>query len=312
MPPTPLSPFARPPRQTPDVDFGRRFRVPEAAPGRVFDALILPPQINSWFAQSIIVQARAGGAYAFWGKHTPFTDRAVQGTQQIIQLQPGTLLSFAWQWNQLDSVVSMTLSADGAGTALDVTHVGRGTVFGSALDSSFGVQDFWLLSIANLRQYLRTNLPALRPDYTDPAAGVNLSVDVDQPPAQVWAALAQSGEMERWIASSATADLRPGGAYSYGWDPATNGGSEGPSTVISAVPNQLLVTDWIDPQNAPNTQVRWQLQPLDGGTRTRLSLVHNVPSAGQTQTRFRAGWGKFLVDVKHLVEGRKIDPIVLP
>ncbi len=312
MPPTPLSPSARPPRQTPDVDFGRRYRVPEAQPARIFDAMMLSGQLNLWFAQATSVQARAGGPYAFWGKHTPFTDPNAQGTQQITQIQPGVLFSFAWQWNQLDSLVTVTLSPDGAGTAVDIRQIGRGAVAGSARDSAIYVQDFWALSMGNLRQYLRTNLPALRPDYTDPAAGVNLSVDIDQPPAQVWAALAQSGEMERWIASSATADIQPGGAYSYGWDPATNGGSSGPSAVISAVPNQLLVTDWIDPQNAPNTQVQWQLQPLDGGTRTRLSLLHNVPSIAQSQTRFRAGWGKFLVDVKQVVEGRKVDPVILP
>jgi uncharacterized protein YndB with AHSA1/START domain len=117
--------------------------------------------------------------------------------------------------------------------------------------------------------------------------------------------------MNQWLGANAKVDLEAR-SLSYGWQYEVEGRKVigGPTRILELVENQRLVTDWTDwrgdPQK-PSTRVSWILDPLAGGARTRLTLVHDGFELHVDRSDYQQGWGEFGRALRKLVE--RISPV---
>lgn len=124
--------------------------------------------------------------------------------------------------------------------------------------------------------------------------------DLRHPPARVWAALTDPGQLRRWAPFDPDHDLATAGpAVLRMTDGQTT--EEYPATVLRAVAPELLEYTWGD------DLLRWELAP--DGTGTRLTLRHTVESP-EWLPRTAAGWHLCLVVAERLLDGEPIGPIV--
>ncbi len=84
---------------------------------------------------------------------------------------------------------------------------------------------------------------------------------------QVWAALTDPAELERWFANDVELDLRPGGAARFCWD----NGECREAVVTEVEPGERLAFEWAD-----EGEVEFTLdEDADG---TRLVVVETSPT----------------------------------
>lgn len=291
--------------------FERVFEYPEADPARLFTVLTTPADLELWFAERVRIEPREGGAFAFWGRFTPSPRAEGDARQRLTEWRPGVGFAFDWPWSGVRTHARITLAPHGQGGTVAVRHHAFGSILPPKEATVWTMGDFWRLSMGNLREYLRRGHPAIRPDFTDPR--VRLSVEIDAPPSRVFLALTDPAEMDRWISAAARVEPRAGGAYAYGWTVTMDDAPVhcGPRTIIDLVPDRLLVTDW-QFATEPVTRVRWELEPLDGGVRTRLTVDHArpdvEPNGDAGREGYVAGWTGFLLEIAQYVEGRQMTP----
>jgi uncharacterized protein YndB with AHSA1/START domain len=110
-------------------------------------------------------------------------------------------------------------------------------------------------------------------------------IDIAAPPARVFQALTDAGELKRWFTSpecpvkSWKMDARLGGRYSYetqGGSVVVNGIREFRchGEILEIDPPRLLVYSWIanwHDDTARRTTVRWELTPKAGGTHAKVT-----------------------------------------
>ena len=110
-------------------------------------------------------------------------------------------------------------------------------------------------------------------------------IEIAAPPARVFRALTDSGELKRWFSSPECPvklwefDARPGGKYRYETQKGTivvNGVSEFVchGEVLEYVPPRLLAYSWIANWHDDTTRatvVRWDLTPTPSGTRVKVT-----------------------------------------
>jgi uncharacterized protein YndB with AHSA1/START domain len=80
-------------------------------------------------------------------------------------------------------------------------------------------------------------------------------------PDEVWQALTDPDQLERWFANDVELDPRPGGAGVFRWDD----GEERRATVVVAEPRERLVLDWDE-----NGEVEFMVEEVADGTRLRV------------------------------------------
>ncbi|MDO8655408.1 MAG: SRPBCC domain-containing protein [bacterium] len=86
-----------------------------AAPGRVFKALTDPEDIAAWSGGEASMDAKPGGAFVIWGGSILGTNLEVVPDKKLVQ----TWREDTWD---VDSRVAFTLTPDGNGTRVDLTH----------------------------------------------------------------------------------------------------------------------------------------------------------------------------------------------
>jgi uncharacterized protein YndB with AHSA1/START domain len=168
------------------------------------------------------------------------------------------------------------------------------------------VDDLWRLTLGNLQAYLRGGDGIVWPDYTDPNPEIRLSIVVNAPRDRVFRALIEPEALNSWVAFAADVDARIGGHYRYGWVYKINDRDVvgGPTTILDLVPNERLVTDWLDwrgDSTRPPTRLAWLLDDVPGGT--RVTLVHGGFSRVVDQGDYPFGWVDFMEKLKATVEG---------
>jgi uncharacterized protein YndB with AHSA1/START domain len=84
---------------------------------------------------------------------------------------------------------------------------------------------------------------------------------------EVWSALTDPGELERWFANDVDFDLRPGGGASFHW----SNGEERHATVREVEPGRRLAFEWDD-----EGEVEFTLEDDEEGT--RLTVVETSPA----------------------------------
>jgi len=278
-------------------------------PERVFAALTTPESLLRWFADHVQVELREGGAFRFWGRHSYGTPDGADANQRVTRVEPPTVLAFSWQFEGMPSEVTLTATPaepdkDGARTTLEVRHG-----FPARLNLPWSeelVDDLWRLTLGNLQAYLRGGDGIVLPDYTDPNPEIRLSIVINAPRDRVFRALIEPGAMNTWLSTAADVDPRIGGHYRYGWTYKVKDRDVvgGPTTILDLVPNERLVTDWLDwrgDATRPPTRLAWLLDDVPGGT--RVTLVHGGFSRVADQSDYPFGWVYFIEKLKATVEG---------
>jgi uncharacterized protein YndB with AHSA1/START domain len=141
-------------------------------------------------------------------------------------------------------------------------------------------------------------------------------IDIAAPPARVFQALTDAGELKLWFTNPESPlefwefDARPGGKYRYATEKGTlvvNGVSEFEchGEVLEYVPPRLLVYSWIanwHDDTARQTVVRWELTPTSTGTHVKVthSGLAQEPVARKD---YSGGWPGVVEMLKKFVEG---------
>lgn len=277
-----------------------------ASSEHAFAALTERDALTQWFCEFAEVDLQLGGDFQFWGKHTLDTASQAQANQKVTQLDPPTQFGFSWNLLGCGSRVTFSLSAsdDGAGTTVSGKHQFSGQP--SAVRAEQLVDDLWRMNGGNFRAYLDGGDGICLPDYNDPAPEVRLSILIDAPRASVFKALTTPEIMTRWLGGdSPVVELKPDGAYSYGWNYDVDGRSVsgGPTRILEVVENEKLVTDWPDwrgDASVPDQTITWLLE--DEGSGTRLTLVHTGFVRPVDVCDYPFGWREFMEELRKTVE----------
>ena len=164
------------------------------------------------------------------------------------------------------------------------------------------VDDHWKFTLGNLVAHLAGGAGIVRPDYTDPAPTVRLTIIIAASPEAVFRALIEPEQINRWFGTtSAIVEPMVGGRYDLQWQYKVDGEEVhgGPTKILELVPDRKLVLDWPDwrgDTTVTGQSITWLLEPVVGGT--EVTLIH----AGFTRTAdisdYPFGWVWFLDELK--------------
>jgi uncharacterized protein YndB with AHSA1/START domain len=263
-----------------------------APPEAVYDALTDAAALRVWLAEHAEVSLDRG-TFEFWGRFTPQGER---GRQRLLAAEPGRALSFAWRLQGADTEVAVALEPQEPGTRLTLTHSG---VPPRPSGDSYWVRDLLMMSLANLASYCEGRGIGPRCDFTafsDTEA--RASVGIAAGPGEVFAALIEPAQLDRWIATRAEVEPHAGGRYDFGWD-------HGPVKILELEPDKVLAYSWRhsweDEQGPASTVVRWELDGSQG--HTHLTIVHSgFGGTGRKTEGYQLGWMEFLASLQRMLE----------
>ncbi|MCB2097892.1 MAG: SRPBCC domain-containing protein, partial [Parvularculaceae bacterium] len=153
-----------------DAPYVFEYAVPVTFPASqadAFAALSDEKALKVWFAEHAEIDAREGGAYRFWGKHTPDTKTRADATQTIAHYGPVSTLSFEWRLFGRDSKVTWTIAAEGEKES-KVTIRHEFSSLPDGVRAKEMIDDLWRLNTGNLCFYLMGEREIYRPDFDDP------------------------------------------------------------------------------------------------------------------------------------------------
>lgn len=263
---------------------------------RVFAALTDGEELAGWFAEHADV-ALDERRYDFWGRYTPECPDREGGRHRVRALENGAGFEFAWTLRGGETTVRLEVaSVSDGGESDDETVVilhHADIPAGAPGIASYAPEDLWYLAFENLRRHL-AGRPVIRCDFSKDMTGtIEHRLHIDGSPAAVWRALTDPQQLERWIASTASVDLSPGGRFDLGW-----GEDGGVLEVRAAEPERRLELAWDVFGDA--TVVTFELEPRDGGT--ELRFTHEGFAAGEPVAGLDVGWLHYLAWVRSMVE----------
>jgi uncharacterized protein YndB with AHSA1/START domain len=190
-------------------------------------------------------------------------------------------LKYSWKLQDTEMIIDLRLEPVGPETVLLLE------VTGSAFE------DFWFLSLENLRRYLDGKSIVARCDFSLPMKGdIHHQLEIVGSPEQVFEALIRPDQLERWFASQARIEPRVGGQYDIGWRQFE------PLKILELQPNEKLVLS--QPGQEPETILTWSLAAAGG--KTRLTLVHSGFAPDADSSGLNTGWLNFMNWIASLVE----------
>ncbi len=122
-----------------------------------------------------------------------------------------------------------------------------------------------------------------------------LERDIEHDQQVVWAMLTNPQRLAEWLAPG-TIELKLGGAAKLNF---TDSGTVIDSTVTAFDAPRLIEYSWSSP-GQPSRPVRWETQPIAGGT--RLTLTVSAPQS-EDIARTCAGWEAHLMMLLAAIEG---------
>jgi uncharacterized protein YndB with AHSA1/START domain len=263
-----------------------------ARPQKVYAAIAESAHLSTWFAEQAEVSLDKG-RYDFWGRYTPETPNRDTGKHAVTHHEPEASVAYAWHLRGGDTRVTMRIRPDGDLQRVSVKHANLPTI----MPGQSSMQDFWGLSLENLREYVERGVVGRRFDYTTRVKGdVSLAVEIDAPAERVFEALTRPEDLNRYIASNAKVDLRVGGEFGFGWK------LGGPKKILDLAPNKSLSYDW-EYGGEEETIVTWSLD--DSAGTTRLTLVHNGFAPDRNAEDYYVGWQKYLNRIRWMIEKGK-------
>ncbi len=257
-----------------------------ADPDRVFKALTESEAVCAWFSEHAEIDL-AAKQYDFWGKYTPTVPDRSNGKHPIVECVPGEVLAYRWRVDDHETQVTFRLHPHQQGTLLTLRHAADNE--GS---SEKGVgEDFWFLSLENLRRYLDGKPSEARVDFTAPMRGhIHHETQIDAPTQRVWDVLTNPDELNRWIATNANIHLEKDGVYGLGW---TVGDEDyGASKILDVVPGEKLVLEISPFPGQSPTVVTWEMKENNG--KTWLTFTHSGFDADQDVSDLHSGWLNFV------------------
>ncbi len=271
-------------------------------PSQIYTALTDTAALETWFAEHAEVDLEAG-RYDFWGRYTPENPDRESGRHRIQTQQANKRLQFMWHWHGQATIITYSLHPREDHTILAIEHE-RGH-HGSHTIGDYTMEDFWFLSLENLRRYLDGKPSDARVDFSQPMVGdIEHTIEIDAPASRVFEVLIKPAELERWIARRSTVEPRVDGTYDLGWE------SMGAMKIVDLEPDHKLAYTMVEMDESESI-VTWTL--AESGGKTRLTIVHSgfgldEPNGGQN-----AGWRNFQGWVRSIAEyGADWEPAIVP
>jgi uncharacterized protein YndB with AHSA1/START domain len=268
-----------------------------ASSARVWHALTDTSAVQAWFAEYADIDLSAN-RYDFWGRWTMLNPDREAGNHKISEAVPEHLLAYDWHINGDDTRVTFKLIPDGAGTILIMRHAQAPE--GMVAETRNGEEDFWFLSLENLRRYTDGKPSEARIDYSNPMRGdIRYETEIDAPASRVFKVLTDPDEMNRWIATDAKVSLEKGGDYNFGW--MYEGNDTGASKIIDLIPDRRI-SAYIanDGMGNPPTVIMWELEENNG--KTRVVFTHSGFADDADVSGVYGGWRSFLNWVRSIAE----------
>ncbi len=260
-----------------------------ASPEEVFLALTDSEILKTWFAEHALVNP-GENQYAFWGKFTPEAPDKQGGTHTLLSYDPCRQIKYDWHVKGTDTTVEIALSPHQTGTLVSLLHDN----VPEWQPGEYTIWDFWRVSLENLRCWVERKTIGGLCDFSTAMRGeVQLSIEIDAAPEEVFSAISDPEQLDRYISRGAKVDLKVGGDYSFGWD----GG--GPMKVLDVEPSKKLSYSWRY-EGEPDTVVTWELEGSE--SRTRLTLVHSGFAPDTDDAGYRIGWTAYLNAIKSMSE----------
>ncbi|MEZ5337710.1 MAG: SRPBCC family protein [bacterium] len=272
---------------------------------KVWQSLTDWQQLNGWLSDKADVDL-AAGRFQMCGKRLP--DSPCDGTDRFsfAGYEDGNRLELSWQFRADNTGLSFQLSGEGDACRVELAHTNvprRG-------ETEVTMIEYWQWVLLALRGYCESGeRPSIFEFGAEQQTGqLEVGIDIAAERETVYNILASSDGLKGIFGGEgAEAELREGGKYSYGWGP-----NEGPTKLISFVPNEQLHTDWYH-GNDPETFITWKL--TGSGGRTRLTLVHSGFDNEARKHDYEAGWFHFLVALREIAEGnsgRRVEVLARP
>jgi uncharacterized protein YndB with AHSA1/START domain len=171
---------------------------------------------------------------------------------------------------------------------------------GEQEEAPVNFNDFWFLSLENLRRYLDGKPSGARVDYSSPMRGmIRHETEIDAPVERVYEVLTNPDELNRWIATQAKVQTEKDGDYNLGWF--YEGQDMGSSKILDIEPNHKIVLGLApDPVTQKPTVVTWEMRENNG--KTWLTFTHSGFDADQDVADLFAGWRNFVNWVRSVAE----------
>lgn len=267
---------------------------------RLFQALTRSEDLTVWFAEHVELDARPGGRFAFWGRHTYGAPSHPGIVTQFSRFDPDRKIEFDWPLEGIAGRVTLSISPADTGSKLTVEHrLEQIPQIGRAKEM---VDDLWRIHFGALCCLLY-NQPAELPDYADPHPVVRSSIYIEAPRKMVWAGITEPEYLDQWFTKSAKVDLE-GRTFDFGWSYEVDGKTVTvpPLPLLEVVEAEKLVMQWEDWRGDPSVpaqSVTWLLE--DEGTGTRLTLLHEGFVRAVDVSDYPFGWIDFLNKLRDVV-----------
>ena len=156
--------------------------------------------------------------------------------------------------------------------------------------SDSNVEDFWFLTLENLRRHVDGKVADAHYDFTQsPLGDVEHSLLIDAKPEDVFEVLIKPKKVEQWIASKANIDPQVGGAYKIGWEPYVN------LKILELEPGKNLKLGWDgDSPEGEGVGTVLSFNLAENNGKTRLTLVHSGFAADHDNWGIKVGWLNYL------------------
>jgi len=255
---------------------------------KAFAALVDPKALTTWFAQHVDIDPNKKH-YDFWGKHTPGAPDHDEGRHELTTFEQGRRIQYQWHLRGAQTQVEYDITPTDGGCTLQMHHTSIPDL--KPYESSVG--DFWSHVLEGLRQWLENGKAYELMDYEDiPQGDVHLAVNIAATPHEIFLGLSEPSWLNRWIASDAKVDPKPGGVYDYGW-------GAGPTKILEIESDKKLSYSWKWDQE-PETVTTWELEESGGGT--RLTVVQSGFAPDRNSEDYYIGWYKFICRFKAMLE----------
>jgi uncharacterized protein YndB with AHSA1/START domain/DNA-binding transcriptional ArsR family regulator len=269
----------------------------------VFDALTNPIRLKGWIGEHVQIDPRVGGEYTIWGKQSYGAPSQEEGQGTIVALDQPEKLSVQTTFRYGYGTITWTLTGQDYGTSVQMECVLPGN---EVEHIHFLNADFVELSLYNLRSYIESGDASCQPEFTGNKESLTVSTKVAASASDVFTALTDPHQMDKWISSAAEVQLRKNGRYTYGWTEDVEGKpvDAGPTRIIDLEPNKLLSHGWTWPGEAGTSTVTWEMIPE--GSQTVVKLTHSGFGEGDKVEGYVQGWAAFLSKLKALLEKKAL------
>jgi uncharacterized protein YndB with AHSA1/START domain len=264
-------------------------------PEQAMAALVSADALKQWFSEFAAV-ALDTKTYDFWGRFTPGAPATQSdGHHPLTDYTAQRQLAYDWNVKDAQTNVLFKLLRRDDHTILTLRH--RGASDGSHSWSEWTLEDFWFLSLENLRRHLDGKPAEARIDFSANMNGdIRHETEVDAPASKVFDVLIRPEQLERWIASRSTVEPKIGGIFDLGWTgvPAAK--------ILDIVPDKKLALSSTDRDGDQpvDTVISWTLEENNG--KTRVTFVHSGFRPDKPNGGIKAGWRNFLNFVRSIAE----------